>query len=133
MLFSANSYAQVENSILKIINFKPEDIENLAILDVGATSHFLVTDASEIGLSVAINPITMKILDDSKLTLIHERELNLLLLPKVAKSGHFIPGMSAYSLMYVVTLCNAGCRVVIEEWIIGVTITNRGNFVMEGN
>ncbi len=40
--------------------------------------------------------------------------------------------MSSHSLVSVITLCNAGCRVVFEEWGIGVTATHRGKIVVEG-
>ena len=62
----------------------------------------------------------------------HKRELDLPLLPKAARSGHIIPGMLSHSLVSVVTLCNAGYRVVSEEWGIDVTVTRRGTIVMEG-
>ena len=51
---------------------------------------------------------------------------------RAARSGHVIPGMLSHSLVSVVTLCNAGCRVVFEEWGIGVTVTYRGTIVTEG-
>ena len=105
---SKYGYAQAANSILKTINFNLEDIKDWAILDSGATSHFLVTDASATGISVATNPITVTIPDGTKLTSTHKRELDLPLLPKGARTGHVIPGMSSHSLVSVVTLCNAG-------------------------
>ena len=61
-------YAQVANSILKTINFNLEDSKDWAILDSGATSHFLVTDVSATGISIATNQITVTIPDDTKLT-----------------------------------------------------------------
>jgi hypothetical protein len=129
---SKYGYAHAASSILKKINFNLDDIKNWAILDSGATSHFLVTDASATGVSVATNPVTVSIPDGSKLTSTHKRELDLPQLPKAARSGHVIPGMSSYSLMSVVTLCNAGCKVVFEAWGIGVTVTCRGTIVLEG-
>ena len=118
--------------MLKTINFNLQDIKDWAILDSGATRHFLVTDASATGISVATNPITATIPDGSKLILTHKREPDLPLLPKAARSGHVIPGMSSHSLVSVITLCNTGCRVVFEEWGIGVTATYRGKINMEG-
>ena len=120
---SKYGYTQAANSMLKTINFNLEDIKDWAILDSGATSHFLVTDASATGISVATNPITVTIPDGTKLTSTHKRELDLPLLPKAARTGHVIPGMSSHSLVSVVTLCNAGYRVVFGEWGIGVTFT----------
>ena len=58
---SKHCHAQVANSILKTINFNLEDIKYWAILDLEATIHFLVTDASARGISVATDPITATI------------------------------------------------------------------------
>ena len=118
--------------MLKTINFNLEDIKDWDILDSGAKTHFLVIDASATGISLAANPITDTIPDRTKLTSAHNRELDLPLLPKAARSGHGIPSMSSYSRVSIVTLCNAGCRVVFKEWGIGVTVTYRGKFVMKG-
>ena len=71
--------------------------------------------------------------DGSKPFLTHKRELNLPLLPKGTQTSHFIPEMSSYSLVYVVALCNAGLKVVFEEWRIGVTVTYRSTVLTEGN
>ena len=49
---SKYGYAQVAHSMLKTITFNLEDIKDWAILDSGATSQFLVTDASATGISV---------------------------------------------------------------------------------
>ena len=69
---SKYGYAQAANSMLKKINFNLEDIKDCTIVDAGATSHFLVTDASSKGMSVATNPITVTIPDGYKLTLTHK-------------------------------------------------------------
>ena len=111
---SKYGYAHAASSMLKKINFNLADIKNWAILDSGATSHFLVTDASATGVSVATNPVTVTIPDGSRLTSTHKRELDLPQLPKAARSGRVIPGMPSYSLMSVVTLCNAGCKLLFE-------------------
>ena len=130
---SKYDYAQAVNSMLRTIDFNLEDIKNWEILDSGATSRFIVTAVSATRMSVAKNPITVTISDGPKLTLTHTRELDLPLLPKAARSGHVILGMPSYSLISVVTLCNAGCRVVFEEWEIGVTVTHRGKVLIKGN
>ena len=43
--------------MLKTTNFNIEDIKDWVILDSGATSQFLVTDAPATGISGAMNPI----------------------------------------------------------------------------
>ena len=123
-------FANTASSMLATINFNLEDIKQWAILDSGATSHFLCTDAEAKDVRPTNDPITVTIPDGTKLTSTHTRELDLPNLPKAARTGHILPGMSAYSLISVVTLCNAGCRVTFD--MIGVTVTHRGRLVMEG-
>ena len=72
--------------MLKTINFNLEEVKDWTVLDSGATSHFLVTDASATGISVATNPITVTIPDGTKLTSTHKRECDLPILPKTARS-----------------------------------------------
>ena len=126
---SKYGYVKAANSMLKTINFNLEDTKDWAILNSGATSHLLVTDVPTTRISIATNPITVTISDGSKLTLTHKRELHLPLLLKAAISGHVIPGMLSHSLVSVVTLCNAGGRVVFEKWRIGVIVTYRGTLL----
>ena len=123
-------YANAASSMLSTINFNVEDIRQWAILDSGATSPFLCMDAQATGVTPTKDPITVTIPDGTKLTSTHTRELDVPNLPKAARTGHILPGMSAYSLVSVVTLCNAGCRVIFD--MIGVTVTHRGRLVMEG-
>ena len=40
-----SSYAQAANSLLQTVDFSVADIRNWAILDSGATSNFLITEA----------------------------------------------------------------------------------------
>ena len=46
-------YSQAANIILRTFDFNLKDITNWEILDSGATSHFLVTDASAAGVLIA--------------------------------------------------------------------------------
>ena len=79
---SKYGYAQAANSMLKTINSNLEDIKDWAILDSGVTSHFLVTDASATGISVATNPITVTIPDGTRLTSTHKENSTFHYCPK---------------------------------------------------
>ena len=115
-------YAQVANSMLKTINFNFKDINDRAILDVGATSHVLVTYASAKGIPLATSPITVTIPDGSKLFfLTHKRTLNLPQLYNAAQTGHVISVVPLYSLMPVVAPYNVGCKVSFDT--IGIIVT----------
>jgi len=57
--------------------------------------------------------------------------LDLLDLPVAACLAHIIPGLASHSLISVVTLCNAGCDVLLTK--IGCTITHCGRTIMCGS
>jgi len=48
-------------SLLQTVDIKVEDLKNLAILDSGATSHFLVPDAPAIDILLASHPLAVQI------------------------------------------------------------------------
>ena len=79
-------YANAASSMLSTINFNVEDIKQWAILDSGATSHFLCMDAQATGVTPTKDPITVTIPDGTKLTSTHTRELDLPNLPQAART-----------------------------------------------
>ena len=106
---SHRKYSHAANSLLATINFNLEDIRNWAILDSGATSHFLVPDAPTINVQPALNPLHVTMPDGNSVSSTHTCELDLPQLPKQARLGHIIPGLSKHSLLSVIKLCNAEC------------------------
>jgi hypothetical protein len=53
------------------------------------------------------------------------------MLPAAAQQAHIIPGLASHSLVSVVTLMNAGCKVHFTK--IGCTITHRGKTILCGS
>ena len=110
--FPANSQehssTHLPTSLLNIYDVRKKNRKDWAVLDSGATSHFLVIDAPATKVTPAENPVTITIPDGSTLKSTHVRELDLPQLPMAAKIGHVIPGLASRSLMSVVQLTDSG-------------------------
>ena len=96
-----------------------------AILDSGASSHFLLTDAPCVNKKTTSNPISVQIPNGHRVTSSHIAELDIPALPKKARIAHVLPGLRNRSLVSVIKLCNAGCKVDIRD--ISCTVTVRGH------
>ena len=123
-------FAYAASQLLRTVNFDLQDIKDWAILDSGATSHFLVTDAPVINIRPASNPLSVQIPNGQKVNSTHTCELNVPALPKQARLGHILPGLAAHSLLSVVKLCNAGCDVKLTK--IDCTVKYNGRLVLQG-
>ena len=86
-----------------------------AILDSGASSHFLVPNAPCTNMQVAMSPLRIRLPNGKFVTSSHTCDLDLPLIPRTARLALIVPGMSGYSLISVVKLCNAGCKVTIND------------------
>ena len=117
-------------SLLRIYDVRKENSKEWAILDSGASSHFLVVDATATKVTPAKNPATVTTPDGSTLKSTHVRELDLPQLPMAARIGHVIPGLASRSLISVVQLTDHGCGVYFLKHC--VTVTYRGRVVLEG-
>ena len=113
------------------VNLDVHNIHNWAILDSGATSHFLVTAAPTCHKEIAQVPLKVRLPDGGHVTSTHTCNLDLPKLPTKARLGHIIPGLASHSLLLVVKLCNAGCEVTFNK--IGCIVKYRGNIVLAGN
>ena len=107
-----------------------QNIKDWAILDSGATSHFLVTAAPTSDVSPATSPLKVTIPDGSQVQSTHTCKLAIPELPEQARLGHIIPGLASHSLLSVVKLCNAGCEVSFTK--IDCTVKYRGRTVLKG-
>ena len=123
-------YAYAAQALLQTVDFKLEDLKNWAILDSGATSHFLVTNAPVNDILPAANPLTVQIPNGERVTSTHTCNLDMPHLPEPARQGHIMPGLASHSLLSVTKLCNAGCTV--EFTMIGCNITYRGRKIVCG-
>ena len=89
---------------LSTININPSNIHTWAILDSGATGHFLVTMAPKSSVSPENNPIRVALPTGDTVQSTHTCTLALPQLPAKARGGHIIPGLAAYSLLSVLLL-----------------------------
>ena len=89
-------------SLLKIYDVRKENSKDWAVLDSGATSHFLVVNATASKVTPTDNPITVTITDGTTLKSTHVRKLDLPQLPMKTRLGHVIPGLASQSRMPVV-------------------------------
>ena len=105
---SANTYSHAGTSWLKTIDLNLDDIEQWAILDSGATSNFLLTNAPIDDEQQTLNPITAKLPDGRRVTSTQEGRKRWHHLPKKAGWAHKIPGLATHSLISVTELSR--CR-----------------------
>ena len=119
------------NALLHTVDINMENIKEWAILDSGATSHFLVTEAPTSEMTIATMLIRVTIPDGSQVQSTHTCKLAIPELPDVARIGHIIPGLASHSLLSVVKLCNAGCEVSFSK--IECIVKYRGRIVLKGH
>ena len=120
------------NMLLSTYDVNRENIKEWAILDSGASSHFLCLDAPVTNKQPATNPITVMQPDGDAMVSTHTGDLDLPQLPKAARRFHILPAIK-HSLISVVKLCEAGCEVKFIKWGVGIEIRYRGRLVMEGS
>jgi hypothetical protein len=106
-------------------------VKNWAILDSGATSHFLTSLAPATNITPTTNPIVARLPNGERVTSTHTCTLDIPALPAAARLAHIIPNLASHSLISVVTLCNAGCDITFGK--IGCTISYRGRTVLCAN
>ncbi len=103
------------NGLLKTINLNQENIREWAILDSGATSHFLVINGPCEDVQPALMPLTVRQPDGAQVRSSNTCSLRIDNLPKNAHVAHVIPELASHSLLSVVRLCNSGCEVVFTK------------------
>jgi hypothetical protein len=108
-------------------------IKAWAILNSGATSNFLflTTNAPTGNIQPADKPLVAQLPNGAQVQLTHTCLLNLPMLPAAVRQAHIIPGLALHSLVSVVTLTNAGCKVHFIK--IGCMITHRGKTILCGS
>jgi hypothetical protein len=123
-LIPTRNYALAASVLLKTINTDADTIKRWAILDSGATSHFLTTDSPAINILPTTTPIIARLPNGARVHSTHTCTLNIPNIPPNACATHKIPGLASHSLLSVMTLCNAGCTVHFTKIIF--TIVYRG-------
>ena len=107
-----------------------KSIKDWAIIDSGATSHFLVTTALITNITSASNPLKVKLPDGACVSSTYKFTLTLPQLPTRAREGHIIPGLTSHYLMSVIKLCNAECEVTFTK--IDCQVKHLGRIVLRG-
>ena len=119
-------------ALLSTIDTNLANIREWAILDSGASSHFLQVDAPLLLKKETANPIVVTVANGEKASSTHEGVLDVPGLPDAARNAHVIPGIK-HSLLSIVRLCNAGCEVSFSKWGVGVEVRYRGKVIMKGS
>ncbi len=65
-------------------------------------------------------PIVARLPNGERVCTTHTCTLDIPSLPPCACTSHIIPGLASHSLLFVVTMCNAGCTIIFTK--IGCTI-----------
>ncbi len=110
-----HNYALAASILLKTINVDAATIKRWAILDSGATSHFLTTDAPATNIILAAVPFFAHLPSGDKVQSAHTCTLDLPDLPAGAQAAHVLPGLASHLLLSVITMCNAGCTVTFTK------------------
>ena len=100
-----------QNMHLSTVDINLKNIKEWAILDSGASSHFLVVGAPVTNKQVSVAPISVTIPDGDQVHSTHIEDLDMPQLPKITRECHIIPESASYSLISVLKLCEAGCEV----------------------
>jgi hypothetical protein len=106
-------------------------IKRWAILDLGATSHFLATSAPATNILPTAAPIIAHLPNGDRVHSTHTCMLNIPSLPPSARMAHIIPGLALHLLLSVIAMCNAGCTVTSSK--IGCTIVYHSRRIICGH
>ena len=84
---------------------------NYALLDSGATAHFLLQGTPVVNKQPTSNPLRIKLPDGSFIESTHTCNLNIPWLPSEITEAHIVPGLQHSSLISTRKFCDAGCTV----------------------
>jgi hypothetical protein len=126
-----HNYAFAAAVLFKTISINAETIKRWAILDSGATSHFLTTNAPAKNICAATAPLVARLPNGERVQLTHTCTLDLPELPAAARNAHIIPGLASHSLLSVVTMCNASCTLTFTK--MGCSIVYCGRTIVCGH
>jgi hypothetical protein len=102
-----------------------------AILNLGAMNHFLTTSVPATNILPTAMPFIACLPNCNRVHSTHTCTLDIPLLPPSARAAHIIPGLASHLLLSVVTMCNAGCTIILSK--IGCTIIYRSRTIVCGH
>jgi hypothetical protein len=88
-----HNYAFAAAVLLKTISTNAETIKRWAILDSGATNHFLTTNAPATNICAASIPLVARLPNGDRVQSTHTCTLDLPELPAAARNAHIIPSL----------------------------------------
>lgn len=103
-----------------------------AIMDTGATGHFLLCTAPCVNVRPASTPIQCQLPTGMHMVSTHEAELNIpnCTLPKEAIIAHIFPDLAAHSLISIGNFCDHGCEAVFTAT--DASIVKDGQTILKG-
>ena len=120
-------------SLLSTIDINLTNIREWAILDSGASSHFLQAEAPLIHKKKTASPVVVvTVANGNKVSSTHEGFIDVPGLTERARNAHMLPGIK-HSLFSIVRLCNAGCEVVFGKRGVNVIVRYNGRVIMTGS
>eukprot|EP00804_Cyclotella_cryptica_P014650 CCRYP_012669-RA/>CCRYP_012669-RA protein AED:0.66 eAED:0.28 QI:0/0/0/0.66/0/0.33/3/0/1062 len=87
---------------------------DFAILNSGATAHFLIQGVNVLNQKPSTQPLQIKLPDGSFITSTHTCNLNIPWLPTSMTEAHIVPGLTHSSLIATKKFCDAGCTVSFD-------------------
>jgi hypothetical protein len=130
-LTHSHNYAHAASVLLRTITTYAATIKQWAILNSGATSHFLTTDAPASNIIPASVPLIARLPNGGRVQSMHTCTLNLPNLPAGTRAAHIIPSLASHSLLSFITMCNPECTVTFTK--INCTITYQGCTIICGH
>ena len=127
---TSNKYEYATKALLITVDINMQNFHEWAILDSGATSHFLVIAAPTTDRQEATNPLSVKLSDGARVSSTHTCDLAIPEIPAKDRIAHIIPGLAAHSVLSIVQLRNVGCDVSITK--IACTVRYRGRLILQG-
>ena len=104
--------------------------EDFAILDSGATAHFIIQGTNVLNQQPATQPLHIKLPNGSIIKSTHTCNLNIPWLPTSMTEAHIVPGLTHSSLVATKKFCDAGCTVTFDAD--KCHIFHQDNLVLEG-
>ena len=108
-------YGFAASALLRTITMTPENRIMWVILDSGASSHFLLSEAPVHDKEIATNPLSIKLPDGKSIKSRKTANIALPHLPPRARLAHIVHGLTSNLLISVVKLYNAGCKVKMKD------------------
>ena len=100
-----NRFGLAASALLKKVTVSEKNHLAWAILDSGASSHFIMSQAPVCDKAIATSPMRIRLPNGETIQSSHVAILDLPQLPAPARIAHIVPGLASHSLISVVKLC----------------------------